>query len=141
MIEDMKLDTPDLISTLLETDDEILKEKATRILEVGEMAMDGKLSKYGPDDEYHQTILEQSLDHQRYRFIMMLCEKLKITIDEAAKLLDTDPKELTYLKFNYQMMEMIHEAADDVAREYIKKVTGKDISKTEGEYKCPNTKN
>ena len=34
MIDNMKLDTSDLINTLLESNDEILKEKATRILEL-----------------------------------------------------------------------------------------------------------
>ena len=40
MIDDLKPDTSDLINTILESDDEILREKATEILDIGEKMMD-----------------------------------------------------------------------------------------------------
>ena len=127
MVDDLKLDTSDLINTILESDDEILREKVTEILDLGEKINDGTISKHESDEteEFYNSITEHSLDHQRYKHILLLAEKLQMPEEEAAKLLDTDPKELPYLKFNYQMMEMIQGTADTVARKYIEKVTGK----------------
>ncbi|MBQ8945349.1 MAG: hypothetical protein IJ058_14390 [Lachnospiraceae bacterium] len=124
MIDDLKPDTSDLINTILESDDEILREKATEILDIGEKMMDVRHVS-DEEEEFYNSVTEHSLDHQRYKHILLLSEKLKMPEEDAAKLLDTDPKELTYLKFNYQMMEMIHGTADEVARKYIEKVTGK----------------
>ena len=127
MVDDLKLDTSDLINTILESDDEILREKVTEILDLGEKINDGTISKHESDEteEFYNSITEHSLDHQRYKHILLLAEKLQMPEEEAAKLLDTDPKELPYLKFNYQMMEMIQGTADTVARKYIEKVMRK----------------
>lgn len=128
MVDNLKLDTADLINTILESDDVILREKVTEILDLGEKINDGTISKHESDEteEFYNSITEHSLDHQRYKHILLLSEKLEKTVDEAAKLLDTDPKELPYLKFNYQMMEMIQGTANDVAGKYIENVTGKE---------------
>lgn len=127
IVDGLKPDTSELISIIRESDDGILREKVTEILGIGKKAMDGKISKYGSDEEeeFYNSIMEHSLDHQRYKHMLLLADKLEKTVEEAAGLLDTDPKELPYLKFNYQMMEMIQGTADEAARKYVEKITGK----------------
>ena len=56
--------------------------------------------------------------------MILVSQKMNISIEEAGKIFDVDKEELTSLKFNAFMMDTIKQTAADVVKNYAEKEPG-----------------
>ena len=71
--------------------------------------------------EEANSITAIELQKQAYEHIKLLMAKLKISEEEAGRLLDIDKKELFSLRFNAFTVDVIEKSVRDVLGKYVEK--------------------